>query len=388
MKIAAITLYPPKKAGSAFYSFNLYKEIAKYFEVVILTDETPNQTGTMKVIKAWNRNSILLPLDLFKKIYRTKPSICHFQIEYRPFNDNAILSTLDALLIVALTKIANLKAMITLHGVIYSAIIEEEKIQFLNKTLSKILLVIFYNLLSLSSTKLVVHNQITQNVLQEEYKISKKKIAVIPHGVIPAKMLHKRSKDGIIKIFFHGFVRPKKGLECLLRAIQIVVASYKNVKLIIAGGPPFQESVIGESYIDRLRKMILTLRLGNHVEIKKGFISENDLDKYISSSDILVFPYIDHYLESSGSIARIMDYGVPIVCSKIPRFLADLQSGKECLMVTPNNEKELAEALMNLVDNQELRQKISENLRKKAKSRYWHILAKEYVKLFKEEKHE
>lgn len=387
MKVAAVTLYPPKRAGSAFYAFNLYREIAKYCEVVILTDETASQTGTAKIIKGWSRNSFPLPFELFKHIYRARPSICHFQMEYRPFNDNAILSSLDALLTVILSRTASVKVMMTLHGIIYPAIIEDEKVQFFNRPLSKFLLTCFYKFLSIFSTKLIVHTQIMRKVLKDEYKIDIRKIVVIPHGVPRSNVLSRRLGKKIATIFFHGFIRPEKGLECLLKALRIVVDSNKNVRLVIAGGVPFQESVVGELYIDKLRKMINDLRLESHVDIKRGILSENELDKYISSSDVLVFPYLDRYLEASGAVARVMDYGVPIICARTPRFLGDLQNGQDCLMFDPNDEKELAKGIMNLINNQKLRQKISENLRDKAESRYWDVLAKEYIKLFKAETH-
>ncbi|MEM2102818.1 MAG: glycosyltransferase [Candidatus Bathyarchaeia archaeon] len=387
MKIAVVTLYPPKKAGSAFYSFNLYRELAKYFEVVILTDEKGN-SKMIETIKAWNRNSILLPFQLFKKISQTKPSIVHFQIEYRTFNDNASLSTLNALLATILTRNLNVKLIITLHGVISSAVIEKENVHSFSKLFTRILLTLFYRTLGTFSTKLVVHTKITKQVLQEEYKINPDKIVVIPHGVNHATIKRRRSSGKMVRVLFHGFVRAEKGLESLLRAISIVAVSHRNVKLTIAGGSPHQERMTGTRYIEKLNKMVQTLQIEGHVEFIPGFLSEDKLEEQILSSDIMVFPYTDQFLEASGAAARVMDYGKPIICTRTPRFIGDFEDQKDCLMITPNNEKELAKAIIALIENDTLRERISENLKKKATNRYWNVLVKEYVRLFKGEKNE
>lgn len=383
MRVAAVTLYPPKKAGSAFYSFNLYREIVKYFEVVILTDEGTS-SSTIRTIRAWVRNSIFIPFQLFKKIGQIKPSIVHFQIEYRTFNDNAALSTLNTLLATILIRKLNVKVIITLHGVISSGVIEKENIQFCNKVFAKILLMLFYKTLSIFSSKLIVHTRIMKQALQEEYKIDPGKIIVIPHGVNHALIKPRRVSNKIVKIFFHGFVRVEKGLESLLKAVRFVAIPHKNIKLTIVGGSPFQESTREDCYIGKLKKMVQTLQIREHVEFIQGFLSEDKLEEQIGSSDIMVFPYTDQYLEASGAVARVMDYGVPIICTRTPRFVGDLEDKKDCLMITPNNEQELARAIVDMIENDRLRRKISKNLKIKAANRYWEILAKEYVRLFKE----
>ena len=383
MKIAAVTLYPDKKAGSALYSHKLYAEISKYCTVVILSDNEANHKDNVKMVNAWRRKSLLMPFQLFKHILRQKPHICHFQIEYKTFNDNAAISAIENLLLLLLTRITSINILVTLHGVIPFATTEKVFERKATAVFYNVPLRIFYKALEFSSKKIIVHTNLMENILRA-YGLSNNKIAVIPHGVDRARQFYGGDKKEGLTVLFHGFIRPSKGLEWLIKAMQNVAELHPRVKLIIAGETPHQEKRKGHFHISQLRREIRCLQLENHVKIIKKFLSENELEKLILESDVLVLPYIDNFFEASGALARVMDYGKPLICTKIPRFLGDLKNGEDCIMVSPCDAQKLAEAVIELVQNEKLRKKIGENLKEKASCRYWDILAKEYVQLYEE----
>jgi len=383
MKVAAVTLYPDKKAGSALYSHKLYAEIAKYCTVVILSDSEANQKDNVKVVNAWRRKSLLMPFQLFKYTLKQKPRICHFQIEYRTFNDSVAISTIENLLLLLLMRITSIGILVTLHGVI--PLTKTEKV-FERKAIAVLCnlpLRIFYKTLEFSSKKIIVHTNLMENILQA-YGLNSNKIAVIPHGVDRARQLYGADKKESLTVLFHGFVRPSKGLEWLINAMRNVAELHPRVKLVIAGETPHQERGKGHFYISQLRSKIRCLQLENHVKVIKKFLNENELEKLILEGDILVLPYIDNFFEASGALARVMDYGKPLICTKIPRFLGDLRNGEDCIMVSPRDTQRLAEAVRELVQNETLRKKIGENLKEKASGRYWDIIAKQYVQLYEE----
>lgn len=383
MKVVAVTLYPDKKAGSALYSHKLYAEISKYCTVVILSDNDANQKENIKVVNAWRRKSLLTPFQLFKNILRQKPHICHFQIEYKTFNDSAALSAIENLLLFLFIRITSISILVTLHGVIPIAKTEKVFERKATAVLCNLPLRIFYKALEFSSKRIIVHTNLMGNILKG-YGLSNNKIVVIPHGVDHARQLYGGDKKESLNVLFHGFVRPSKGLEWLINAMQKVAKLHPTVKLIIAGETPHQERVKGRFYISQLRRKIRYLQLENHVKIIKKFLSENELEKLILESDVLVLPYIDNFFEASGALARVMDYGKPLICTKIPRFLGDLKNGQDCIMVSSRDAQELAEAVIELSQNETLRKKISQNLKEKASWRYWDILAKKYVQLYEE----
>jgi len=383
MKLVAITLYPNKKAGSAIYSYKLYQEVAKHCEVVIFSDEDADKKNVIRAVKVWRRNSFWIPFRLFRRILKEKSHVCHFQIEYRTFNDNAALSSLEILLLLLFMIPSSIKKFVTLHGVISLAVAKELYGKRTGAIISKVPLKIFYKMLGILTEKIIVHTYVMKAILQEEYRVDKNKIIVIPHGVDRARRLSKKGENSGFNLLFHGFIRPSKGLECLLKAMQEVVKVSSETKLIIAGGTPHQEKEY--FYINELRKKIRSLQFENQVKIMKGFLTENELEELILESDILVFPYTDNFVEASGALARVMDYEKPVICTRTPRFMGDLKDTKDCLMVPPCNDKKLGDAIINLVQNKSLRDELKMNLKKKASSRYWDVLAKRYIQLYGED---
>jgi glycosyltransferase involved in cell wall biosynthesis len=67
----------------------------------------------------------------------------------------------------------------------------------------------------------------------------------------------------------------------------------------------------------------------------------------------------------------------------VPKFKADLEDGKDCIMVESDNPKSLAEALLLLTNNRSLREEIGRNLKTKFKDRTWGKVAEQHIQLFK-----
>jgi glycosyltransferase involved in cell wall biosynthesis len=382
MKLAAITLYPNKKAGSATYSYKLYREIAKHCEVIVFGDEDAERKNTTQVVKAWRRNSIWLPFQLLKRIFTEKPQVCHFQIEYKTFNDDAILSSLEFLILLIFLAPSSIKTFVTLHGVVSPSVAKE----FYGKkagTAIKVPLRVFYKTLEILTAGIIVHTWVMKKVLQEEYGVARNKIIIIPHGVDRAKRSYKTDDTQSHNLLFHGFLRTNKGLECLLNAMQAVLKRHPEARLIIAGGAPHQDRE--NSYIIELERKIQSMQLDDQVKIIRGFLSENRLEELISRSDILMFPYTDNFVEASGALARAMDYGKAVICTRTPRFIGDLEDEKDCLMVPPHNDAKLADAMIRLIENKDIRERIKCNLKRKASERYWDTLAIKHVRLFEED---
>ncbi|MEM2527026.1 MAG: glycosyltransferase, partial [Candidatus Bathyarchaeia archaeon] len=115
-----------------------------------------------------------------------------------------------------------------------------------------------------------------------------------------------------------------------------------------------------------------------------GFVDEENLSRLIWESKIIVLPSLgSHYIEASGSLARVAMYGKPVICGKTPKFKADLKDGENCVMVEFNNPKELTDALLLLAKDAKFRRRIGRNLSKKFRDRVWSRVAEQHVNLFK-----
>lgn len=114
-----------------------------------------------------------------------------------------------------------------------------------------------------------------------------------------------------------------------------------------------------------------------------GFVSEDSLDGLLRSSDIiLLLSDEEGFVEASGALARVADFGKSVICSRIPKFLNDLQDGVDCLMITPQKLEEMSNAILLLIKNSELRKQLGLNLMNKMKERYWDFVATKHLELY------
>jgi glycosyltransferase involved in cell wall biosynthesis len=225
----------------------------------------------------------------------------------------------------------------------------------------------------------IVHNKLMKCVLQREYDFNGNKIFVIPHGVRkPSNNLIEKSYNGLTVLTF-GFIRKEKGLEYLIEAFKKFVLYYRDARLIIAGGSHAHDDI---DYTKQVKSKIDHHEQGK--VIFTGYLSEGKLDELISVSDIIVLPSLElHYIEASGTIARVAGYGKPIICSRVPKFKCELEENKDCIMFDPHDPDQILKALILLSDNANMRKYIGESLKDKFRSRYWNIVAQQHLELYK-----
>ncbi len=91
--------------------------------------------------------------------------------------------------------------------------------------------------------------------------------------------------DGKIILFF-GFIRPYKGLDLLLEAMQIITtqqSAINNIKLLVAG----------EFYEDRklYDDLIAKLHISTSLILRTEFIADSEVKYYLSAADFVIQPY-------------------------------------------------------------------------------------------------
>ncbi len=218
-----------------------------------------------------------------------------------------------------------------------------------------------------------------KKILQTEYSSKEEKIAIIPHGVKSSKKPESSQKGKKISILSLGFLRKGKGIEYLIGAFKKFLEKYPDAKLVIVGGSHAHDKT---DYSER-SKYLLTPNIQKQV-LFTGFVDEKRLGQLVWRSDIIVLQSTEpYYVEASGALAAVADYGKPVVCSKVPKFQSELQSGKHYVAVAPSDSTELAQTLASLMENKELRNRLGKNLREKFKSRRWSAVAEEHVNLYR-----
>jgi phosphatidylinositol alpha-mannosyltransferase len=189
---------------------------------------------------------------------------------------------------------------------------------------------------------------------------------IIPNGVEVERFAAPQTPipeldDGMVNILFVGRLEKRKGLRYLLRAFERVKAKHPDTRLIVAGG-----------YNDRQRRGYerwVTEAGLRDVEFV-GYVSNEDLPRYQHSAHIFCAPNTGN--ESQGIILlEAMAAGRPVVASNIEGFAGVITHGVEGLLVRPKDSDGLAEALLELVEDADMRREIGARAAERAQHYSW-----------------
>lgn len=171
--------------------------------------------------------------------------------------------------------------------------------------------------------------------------------------------------DGKLNILFLGRLEHRKGLKYLLRAYVQIKREIPNSRLIVVGRGT------------RLRKGYERFVEDNHLEdvVFTGYISEEDKPRYFKTADVYCAPSTGH--ESQGIVLlEAMAVGTPIVASNIAGYAGVITHGEEGLLVPPKDSAELAKAIILLLKDKSLRQKMGEKGRITSEQYSWERIAR------------
>lgn len=216
----------------------------------------------------------------------------------------------------------------------------------------------------------------------------KKKYQIIPMGVDLSEFRDKISKKhklllqyGINSkfiILFLGRLVEVKGCEYLINGFRAVVDNFDDVQLVIVGSGPLESN---------LKKLVEELNITEHVRFE-GFVEHVKVSDYYSFSDIVVFPSIVDSIgyEEGMPIALLEAFaaGKPIVATRTGGFVEAIEDGWNGFLVEPKKPEEIAEKILELLKNQELRTKFSENALETCKKYDWNLIAGKYIEIFRE----
>ena len=173
-----------------------------------------------------------------------------------------------------------------------------------------------------------------------------------------------------------GDLNPQDGLDYLLRSLHYLVHDLKRTDFhcVIIGS--------GDSLED-LRALARDLQLDGTVKFT-GFISEDDLQAYLSTADICLDPDPSSPLNDVSTWIKIMEYmahSKPIVSFdlKETRFSAQ----EAALYVPPNDERQFAQAIVRLMDDPALRERMGAFGRERVERELqWSVVGRELVNAY------
>ncbi|WP_346856194.1 glycosyltransferase [uncultured Draconibacterium sp.] len=182
-----------------------------------------------------------------------------------------------------------------------------------------------------ASKRIVIHSKLSEELLNNKYKIRKDKIVHIPHpnyinvyGSIPGSS--KKIADKL-RLLFLGAVRPYKNIELL---IDVVTQFENEVELHIAGNP------ITEEYKNELIGRAIG---NNNISFELEFVENNRMIQLLSEYDLAILPYDIRSSLNSGTIILCFSYAKTIIAPEIGT-VSDIEDKSYLFSYKYNDEEE------------------------------------------------
>lgn len=194
----------------------------------------------------------------------------------------------------------------------------------------------------------LVYKMQTQKIKKEE----KKKYYLIYNGISierfdKDKTTHKVHND-ILILGYAGRISPGKGIDIIIDALPILIKKNKNIIFKIAGANE-------NNYWDELKKYIQQKKLNKYVEYI-GF--QKDIKKFYETIDIFILP--STVKEAFGLVlCEAMYCKIPVITSNSGAQNEIIHNGYDGIIINDFNSQNLSEKIIELYNNSELRENMS-----------------------------
>lgn len=242
--------------------------LEKYFE--FLNREKPSESGV---------------LDIFKYILHIRYIFFHWP-ENIPERKHGILQFFFLHILLLIIRLRGIRIIYVVHN----KISHSKHRMLLKRNITKYLIKMSFMVITHASEGVSFIRDIT---------CSDKDVFYFPHPVKSAQVYRNLRKNTDVLIW--GVIAPYKGIDRFIRNIAKSDEGSKW-KIVIAGKVPDMD------YLEILLKDIPA-----NVKIMNAYITDEELNRLISGSRIVLFPYHKNSILSSGAFARTVVFPVSII---------------------------------------------------------------------------
>ncbi len=222
--------------------------------------------------------------------------------------------------------------------------------------------------------RVIVDSEFTKKTLVEKFGVKPIKIKVIYLGSPEVNLKTNGLPSGLEPgkyILNHGGIDIRKNLDRLTRAFAKVTSEMPELKLVIAGE--------NEGMRKDLEKLAKNLKIENSV-VFPDYVEEETLWSLIRQASCICYPSLIEGF--GGPVLEGFAAGVPVITSNTSS-LPEV-AGEAALLVNPENEDEIAQAIMKVTGEKETRDKLIKKGKERVKQFSWEKTAEEVVKVYKE----
>ncbi len=359
MRVCYVSTYPPIECGIASYTRYLAESIQSINDEVIIV----SQNGA----KGDNVFPVYSPLDndiatkLFHITSKLTPDVINIQHDYNLYGADSGVQLLDFLY---RCKIAQLPTVTTLHT-LYEDLDRTQRI--------------ILDGITTTSDAVIVHEPYQKTTLEKYFPVNRDKYFVIPHGVRQASKVDNAKKllglEGKKVILLSGYFRPSKGFHRIVKIFPEVVNRMKDAVLLISGKMRGLEFGEYRKYFFDLIKSSPAI---DNIMVLSGQFPQHTFDTIMSAADVLALPY--EIGAQSGILAQSAAFNVPVVMSPLKSFAHWNEVVKGGVIA--ETDEEYKEALVKILEDEEYRAQLIENIKQNKSPLLWPEIAAHHQSIY------
>lgn len=206
---------------------------------------------------------------------------------------------------------------------------------------------------------------LTKHMKDAMQAIYSRDVIIVPNGINLNEIAETEAEGGNPgkKILFVGRLHPVKGTQYLLGAMSIVHRELPEAKLILVGDGEERE---------HLETLTDNLGIRECVEFAGGVPHER-VEDYMNQAEVFVLPSLSEGFPVT--ILEAMACGLPVVATRVGGIPDIIEDGTNGYLIDAMNPEQIAEALLKLLQNEELQKDISDKNRETAEKYRWDTVA-------------
>ena len=214
---------------------------------------------------------------------------------------------------------------------------------------------------------------LTEDMKKEMQRVFPREVFVIPNGISLERFKVSSGHEGkrsTRTLIFVGRLHPVKGIQYLIEAMAIVYQKIPDIKLVIVGDGVERPT---------LEKQVKELDLNECIQFL-GQVPQEKMPDIMHQADILVLPSLSEGFPTV--LLEAMASGLPIIATSV-RGIPDLiDDGINGYLVNTKKSGEMADRILTLMLNDDVRKEMSVNNREKAKMFTWDKVADKVEKVY------
>jgi glycosyltransferase involved in cell wall biosynthesis len=252
---------------------------------------------------------------------------------------NSKVQLFDRTLLMLFYKALGKKIALTAHNV------NKERRDGNDSPLNRLTLRIQYHL----ANHIFVHTQMMKNELIEDFGVLERSVTVIRYPINNAfpntELTSAEAKcrmgigDDEKAILCFGRIKPYKGVEHLLVAFKLLVASDEKYRLIIAG----EVQRGNEKYLEELKQAATRELERGQIILKTEFIPDEEIERLLKAADVLVLSYNEIF--QSGVLFLGYSFGLPVIATHVGSFREEIVEGRTGYLCRPGDPADLANTI-------------------------------------------